>query len=52
MERSIILLFSGGKDSILSCYRLLSQGYKVYLMVCNTGTILLNNKDIETAKYL
>ena len=52
MARSVVLLFSGGKDSMLACCRLLSQGYKVYLMVCNTGTILLNNKAIETAKYL
>ena len=52
MARSVVLLFSGGKDSMLTCCRLLSQGYKVYLMVCNTGTIFLVNKAIETAKYL
>ena len=38
MEKEVILMYSGGLDSILSCIRLVSKGYKVYLIHFDNGS--------------
>ena len=38
MKKEVLLMYSGGLDSILSCIRLLSKGYKVYLIHFDNGS--------------
>lgn len=38
MKKEVILMYSGGYDSILSCIRLVSEGYKVYLIHFDNGS--------------
>ena len=36
--KEVLLMYSGGLDSILSCIRLVSKGYKVYLIHFDNGS--------------
>ena len=38
MKKEVILMYSGGLDSILSCIRLVRDGYKVYLINFDNGS--------------
>lgn len=38
MKKEVILMYSGGLDSFLSCIRLVNQGYKVYLLHFDNGS--------------
>ena len=38
MNKEVILMYSGGLDSILSCIRLVSDGFKVYLIHFDNGS--------------
>lgn len=38
MKKEVLLMYSGGLDSILSCIRLVSKGYKVYLIHFDNGS--------------
>ena len=38
MKKEVILMYSGGLDSILSCIRLIRDGYKVYFIHFNNGS--------------
>ena len=38
MKKEVLLMYSGGLDSILSCLRLISKGYKVYLIHFDNGS--------------
>ena len=38
MKKEVLLMYSGGLDSILSCIRLISEGYKVYLIYFDNGS--------------
>ena len=38
MKKEVILMYSGGLDSLLSCIRLVSVGYKVYLIHFDNGS--------------
>ena len=38
MGKEVLLMYSGGLDSILSCIRLVSKGYKVYLIHFDNGS--------------
>ena len=38
MKKEVILMYSGGLDSILSCIRLVGKGYKVYLIHFDNGS--------------
>lgn len=38
MNKEVLLMYSGGLDSILSCIRLVSKGYKVYLIHFDNGS--------------
>lgn len=38
MKKEVILMYSGGLDSILSCIRLVRDGYKVYLIHFDNGS--------------
>ncbi len=38
MKKEVILMYSGGFDSILSCIRLIRDGYKVYLIHFDNGS--------------
>ena len=38
MNKEVILMYSGGLDSILSCIRLVRDGYKVYLIHFDNGS--------------
>ena len=38
MKKEVLLMYSGGLDSILSCIRLVSEGYKVYLIHFDNGS--------------
>lgn len=38
MKKEVILMYSGGLDSILSCIRLVMDGYKVYLVHFDNGS--------------
>ena len=38
MKKEVILMYSGGLDSILSCIRLIRDGYKVYLIHFDNGS--------------
>lgn len=38
MNKEVILMYSGGFDSILSCIRLVRDGYKVYLIHFDNGS--------------
>jgi len=40
MEKSVLLMYSGGLDSFLSCVRLVNQGYKVYLIHFDNGSCI------------
>ena len=40
MEKEVLLMYSGGLDSILSCIRLVSKGYKVYLIHFDNGSCI------------
>jgi len=37
-KKEVLLMYSGGLDSILSCIRLVNQGYKVYLIHFDNGS--------------
>lgn len=37
MKKEVLLMYSGGLDSILSCIRLVRDGYKVYLIHFDNG---------------
>lgn len=38
MEKEVLLMYSGGLDSLLSCIRLINEGYKVYLIHFDNGS--------------
>ena len=38
MKKEVLLMYSGGLDSILSCIRLINEGYKVYLIHFDNGS--------------
>ena len=38
MKKEVILMYSGGLDSLLSCVRLINEGYKVYLIHFDNGS--------------
>ena len=38
MKKEVILMYSGGLDSVLSCIRLVRDGYKVYLIHFDNGS--------------
>ena len=38
MKKEVILMYSGGLDSLLSCIRLVNEGYKVYLIHFDNGS--------------
>jgi adenylyl- and sulfurtransferase ThiI len=38
MKKEVILMYSGGLDSVLSCIRLVRAGYKVYLIHFDNGS--------------
>lgn len=38
MKKEVILMYSGGLDSLLSCIRLIYNGYKVYLIHFDNGS--------------
>lgn len=40
MEKAVLLMYSGGLDSFLSCIRLVNQGYKVYLIHFDNGSCI------------
>lgn len=40
MKKEVILLYSGGLDSLLSCIRLIYEGYKVYLIHFDNGSCI------------
>lgn len=40
MKKEVILMYSGGLDSFLSCIRLIYQGYKVYLIHFDNGSTI------------
>lgn len=40
MEKEVLLMYSGGLDSFLSCIRLVNQGYKVYLIHFDNGSCI------------
>ena len=40
MQKEVLLMYSGGLDSILSCIRLVSKGYKVYLIHFDNGSYI------------
>lgn len=40
MKKEVILMYSGGLDSFLSCVRLVNQGYKVYLLHFDNGSTI------------
>ena len=39
-KKEVILMYSGGLDSILSCIRLINEGYKVYLLHFDNGSCI------------
>ena len=41
MKKEVILMYSGGLDSLLSCLRLIGEGYKVYLIHFDTFLLQL-----------
>lgn len=46
MKKEILLMYSGGLDSILSCIRLISEGHKVYLIHFDNGSSM-GTKNIQ-----
>lgn len=38
MKKEVLLMYSGGLDSVLSCIRLIRDGYKVYLIHFDNGS--------------
>ena len=40
MKKEVLLMYSGGLDSFLSCIRLVHQGYKVYLIHFDNGSCI------------
>lgn len=40
IQKEVILMYSGGLDSILSCIRLINEGYKVYLIHFDNGSCI------------
>ena len=40
MKKEVILMYSGGLDSILSCIRLIRDGFKVYLIHFDNGSCI------------
>ena len=38
IKKDVILMYSGGLDSMLSCIRLINEGYKVYLIHFDNGS--------------
>ena len=36
--KEVLLMYSGGLDSMLSCIRLVNKGYKVYLVYFDNGS--------------
>lgn len=38
MKKEVLLMYSGGLDSLLSCIRLVNEGYKVYLIHFDNGS--------------
>ena len=52
MERKkVLLMYSGGLDSILSMARLISEGYKVLLVHFDNGCSISNGLEVERALY-
>ena len=50
MERKkVLLMYSGGLDSILSMARLISQGYKVLLVHFDNGCSISTGIEVERA---
>lgn len=47
MEKEVLLMYSGGLDSFLSCIRLVYQGYKVYLIHFDNGSCI-GTENIQT----
>ena len=39
-EKKVLLMYSGGLDSLLSCIRLINDGYKVYLIHFDNGSTI------------
>ena len=40
MQKEVLLMYSGGLDSLLSCIRLIKEGYKVYLIHFDNGSCI------------
>ena len=47
MKKEVLLMYSGGLDSFLSCIRLINQGYKVYLIHFDNGSCI-GTENIQT----
>lgn len=47
MRKEVVLLYSGGRDSMLSAVRLVRDGYNVHIITCQNGHI----ENIENARY-
>lgn len=50
--KEVMVLFSGGKDSLLATVRYLDKGYKVYLVTYDNSYSLGGNNVLTTAKRL
>ena len=51
MKKEVLLMYSGGLDSILSMARLISNGYKVLLVHFDNGCSISIGLEVEHAKY-
>lgn len=52
MRKEVLLMYSGGLDSILSCIRLVNDGYKVYLIHFDNGATIGTENIQFSAKTL
>lgn len=50
-KKNVLLMYSGGLDSILSMVRLISNGYKVLLVHFDNGCSISIGLEVERAKY-